>query len=353
MRMFPVLLSLSACSDATRGNSTDAKDDALALVEGTPDAVGVLRYVNDVQTTLAELDSFLHSDTARNIEAGRVGADGVFGTADDTIYPSVAELDRIAQVGPRSMEAIWLRAGERGYIPQGDEFLGTFDGVDFSVNDATRVLGHANGMAFEDLDAFLYSDTATNIVAGRPYASMLELAAVPQLGPASMTYLKAHKLAVNGLVDELALWSDGLTVISESDYPWDVVFIAGGAPEGGITVDNVKDVVAPHWTPDDEDSAPLASRSVEQYDETVAEYFANAAAYYGSADYSGEEDPALRDQWTKLGEVMSRISDAELYYIGHKHSEYYDLIGPDVDLYIVGTTPEGDVVGLHTILIWT
>ena len=77
----------------------DGPDDAFVsgkadggIDEGSPEALGVLRLVNDANETAASLKSGAHLTTrvANNIFKHRCGADGVAGTADDDAFDTLA-----------------------------------------------------------------------------------------------------------------------------------------------------------------------------------------------------------------------------------------------------------------------
>ncbi|MEJ7728255.1 MAG: hypothetical protein WKG00_03485, partial [Polyangiaceae bacterium] len=63
------------------------------LVEGSPEALGVLAMVNDASTTVAVLkgDAKVESRAATHIVAHRDGADATVATEDDDAYGSVKE----------------------------------------------------------------------------------------------------------------------------------------------------------------------------------------------------------------------------------------------------------------------
>ncbi len=89
--------------------------------EGSPEAAGVLRLVNDRNETAASLKSGARvtSRVANNIVTHRDGADGQAGTADDDAFDTLAELDAIPYVGPATLNALVERARELGYIGDG------------------------------------------------------------------------------------------------------------------------------------------------------------------------------------------------------------------------------------------
>jgi phosphatidylserine/phosphatidylglycerophosphate/cardiolipin synthase-like enzyme len=91
------------------------------LVEGTPEALGVLAMVNDASTTLALLkgDAKIESRAATNIVAHRDGADAAVATEDDDLYGSVKELDDIKYVGPSTLQRLLDYAKDHGWVKDG------------------------------------------------------------------------------------------------------------------------------------------------------------------------------------------------------------------------------------------
>lgn len=117
-----LLVTLPACSEP---EIEDGIDDAFpsgkadgGLEEGSADALGLLALVNDPTTTASALRSGagVTSRVANNITRYRDGADGAFGTADDNLFDTLAELDAIPYVGPSALNALVEHARERGFI---------------------------------------------------------------------------------------------------------------------------------------------------------------------------------------------------------------------------------------------
>ncbi len=113
---------LSACTEA---EVEDGEADAFVsgkadggIDEGSPEALGVLRLVNDAAESAASLKSGagITSRVAGNIVAHRCGADGTAGTADDDRFDTLAELDAIPYVGPVTLAALIEYAREQGYV---------------------------------------------------------------------------------------------------------------------------------------------------------------------------------------------------------------------------------------------
>ena len=103
--------------DEAGAGFADGKADG-ALVDGTPEARGVLALVNDRAVGVEELDgpAGLSARVARLIVGRRNGADGLAATADDDAYGDLAELDAVPYVGPATLRQLLAYAEETGRV---------------------------------------------------------------------------------------------------------------------------------------------------------------------------------------------------------------------------------------------
>ena len=167
-----------------------------AVVDDTPDAIGLLALLNDPATTVTVLDDQVPLDrrAATNLIAHRDGADGAFGTADDDRFDSVGEVDDVSYVGPSAMTALLAYAASHGYTPSGDDLLGTYDGVPFTVAEGERALRAANDYSDGVLryEAGLDPRAVNSIVNARPILSVRELAELYWVGKAMLQRLKDY-----------------------------------------------------------------------------------------------------------------------------------------------------------------
>ncbi len=181
--LLPAALLLAACAA-----ELDTADPA-ALSEGTPEAVGVLRFLNgpaaDVITL--DVDAALDVRAARNIVAHVRGADGVLATSDDDLLGSIGELDGISQVGPATIDRLVAYVDSIGGVPRID-----VEGVLMTDAEAAAVLAAAQGATTIELDddAGLDARAARNIVAARPLADLSALAAVSYVGATALDKLR-------------------------------------------------------------------------------------------------------------------------------------------------------------------
>jgi len=187
-----VLLALAATLLAAACRS-DVDPGSGALVDGTPDAVGVLGLLNDPATTFTvlDVDAGLDRRAAENLTAHRDGPDGAAGTADDDRFDTIEEVDAVPYVGPAMLDRLLAFARERGFVPAGDDVLGVWDEVAFTVDEAEATLAWVNAATEEELDEVLRDSRPVNsILEARPLASMLEVSELYFVGPTMMQRLR-------------------------------------------------------------------------------------------------------------------------------------------------------------------
>ena len=154
-RMLPLGFALIGCvSNELEAWDGDVSAASKGIVSGTPEAIGLLDFLNDASTDFDLLDFEVGLDrrAAGNLIAHRNGGDGVFGTSDDDLFSSVREVDNVRWVGPRSIEHMVGYAEGLGLVPTGTDYLGTWDGVDFTVNQAEVTLDFVNAASEQELD---------------------------------------------------------------------------------------------------------------------------------------------------------------------------------------------------------
>jgi hypothetical protein len=96
--------------------SAEGKADTGGIVNGSPEAIGVLRVANE--RSRAELTSHgVATNAANNIAAVRAGDDLELGTTDDTLFTTLAELDAVPYVGPLAFARMLAYARSLGYVP--------------------------------------------------------------------------------------------------------------------------------------------------------------------------------------------------------------------------------------------
>ncbi len=190
------------CADAGRGpDATSAGLDtaSLALLDGSPQGEGILAFLNDPSTSFEVLDVEVGLDrrAAEHLIAWRDGADGVPGTADDDLFDSLEEVDDVYWVGATAIALLKAFTSEQGWVPAGDDLLGTWVGVTFTALEANLVVELPNRSPFVvlDVDVQLDKRAVEAIFAARPVGTAKDLAAVKYVGTASLERMKAFGLA--------------------------------------------------------------------------------------------------------------------------------------------------------------
>ncbi|MBA3546865.1 MAG: hypothetical protein H0T76_10310 [Nannocystis sp.] len=151
------------------------------------------------------------------------------------------------------------------------------------------------------------------------------------LGPAAMDAMDALETAVAGV-----------TYPSESDYPWVVVGFAGAAP---VTEANVKQVIAAVYVPH-EGEAALVDRAIEP--RTLAQLIDPLTT---PQDWWDDYNKMVAAQYTEIRAVLeSKLVDIQVFRLGEQQG---NVLQGAVDIYVLGATPDGDVVGMWTVSIET
>ena len=181
--------------NSLRGESDLAElSPARSSWEGTPEGVGLVEFINDESTTYEVLDITVGLDRrgAGNLIAHRDGGDRLWGTTDDDIYNSVDEIDAVRFVGPASIDRMVIYAAQQGWVPGGEDILGIYDGVAFTVEQAELTLALTNQLSFEDLDEGLnlHARAAESIAIAQPIETVDELARLYYVGRTALTALK-------------------------------------------------------------------------------------------------------------------------------------------------------------------
>jgi len=166
----------------------------MGIVSGTPESIGLIDFLNDASTDfeVLDLDVGLDRRAAGNLISHRNGGDDVYGTSDDDLFSSVREVDAVRWVGPRSIERMVDFAGALGFVPTGTDYLGTWDRVDFTVNEADATIDLVNDASerFLDEDLGLNSRAVNSIIEAGVLESVQELAELYYVGESALKILK-------------------------------------------------------------------------------------------------------------------------------------------------------------------
>lgn len=192
-----VLMAAAACSGGDPASDSAAASET--IIDGSPTGEGVLRFLNHPSTTLAVLDHQvpLPSHTAANLIAFRAGDDALLGTGDDVAFDDLDDVLAVEQVGHQRLAKIAAFAKQHGFVPEGDELLGVYDGVAFTVNEAEATLALVNSATRSELDDEIGLDkrAVDSIMAAGKILSIKQLA---KLYWVSQSALEALKAAANG-----------------------------------------------------------------------------------------------------------------------------------------------------------
>ena len=197
-RLLPLLL-LAACA------ADDPSSQDYALSNGSAESVGVVRLLNssEVDFTTLDVDVALDRRAARNLINRRNGADGVFGTADDSLYTDIEEVDAVSYIGSSALAKLLSYADANGYLPGPNEVAGRYDDVTVTFAEQERILESVNAFSSETLDDDVDLDrrAVASIVEARPIMSMRELSELYYVGKSALTKLKAYDAPVLGRQD--------------------------------------------------------------------------------------------------------------------------------------------------------
>lgn len=184
------------CADA----GDDFETSSLALIDGTPEAEGIIALLNAETTTFETLDIHVGLDrrAALHLITHRDGLDGKRGTQDDNLFDSIEEVDGVWWVGNNALGKLEAFAVNNGWVMlDADAVLGTWDNVTFTVAEAEITLDLANFAGHDELDYDTNLDrrAVDGIFEARPITSIKQLAAVKYVGKSALTKMKARALA--------------------------------------------------------------------------------------------------------------------------------------------------------------
>ncbi len=179
--MFILIL---ACSGSNSGGfAAHAKGIDNTLLQGSPGAVGVVRFVNDDSTNLPVLDDLVGLDrrAAKALMQHKLDS----GSFDD-----ITEVDDSWWVGPAALTKLESHAYANGWVPEGDDELGTWDGVTFTTEQAELTLDFVVGADEQELDALLDRRAVDSILSAGDIQTIHALSELYWIGNAAMTILR-------------------------------------------------------------------------------------------------------------------------------------------------------------------
>ncbi len=190
-------LTMGCAPSTVSSDAADAPLEELGarIVEGSPEALGVIAFLNDANTTFALLDDQVGLDrrAAESIIAHRNGPDGELGWLQDNLFESIADVDDCYYVGNNALNKLHHWALDHNWVAlDPNDELGVFDGVAFTVAqaEATVELANTAGPNYLDDNLGLDSRAVNSIVAARPIASVQHLSELYYVGKSALTTLK-------------------------------------------------------------------------------------------------------------------------------------------------------------------
>lgn len=313
------------------GDAAFAKLDAYATAHPAPagevvkqvafrgwEAESVVWGVN--HATPAELDGMIEARAASYLVAGRP-------------FTSVAQLGGVQFVGAATLRVLLRGAPQWWTAMHGGTLGGTFDGVVFDGATATIALEIANQATAAQLTGHgMTSAPAQTIIAGRPFTSLAQVANLAGVGPSTMTALKGYATSnewgtpgstIASFTTAVTPHLATLLFLSESDRPLEVVSFAGA---GDVAPNPNVMLALTHAAP----GSIAVVRGIENF--------------YSHLEGDDAAAAAVR------AVVEAQLTDVVYFNI------YKPAGSPDralVDVFLVGRTSSGDLVGLHTISVET
>ncbi len=324
-------------------------ETARVIEEGTPEASGVIAFLNDSSTTftILDVDAALDSPAATNLIAHRNGPDGTFGTGDDDRYGDIAEVDAVKQVGDATLRSLLSYAEAEGWILPDEPLYGVVEGVELTQQEAVDILRVANGATLAELDddVPLDSRAAQGILDNRPFGLVEDVALVPYVGATAIErladYGAAHPVVLltgEQSLPALEIATAGLWFTSESDYPLDI----WGLPNAvTVTEANAMTVL---------EAAYLQREDQPTWDERVPE--ASSLAWFFdryTVEQDWWEDSQREDapKWQALRTVFeTQLASPQVFRVGVRSGDH--LMGA-IEVFVFGVTADGAMVGIRTV----
>lgn len=206
----------------------------------------------------------------------------------------------------------------------------------------TATLADADGSPPSDARADAQADEASPPPHLTAPAQPMFIAAAPQPALTLVNLSQPQPTAVVKAALEEAV--QGLLFTSESDYSFQVLVLPGaGRPL--VTKLNIKKKIAPFYVQRPE-TMPLAQRAVET--RTLAALF---KSYVHAQDWWGDFEKARAPGFKTLKSIVdTQLRHVHVYRVGPKTPWG---LSPDIDVFIAGTTADGDVIVLWTVAIET
>jgi DNA uptake protein ComE-like DNA-binding protein len=254
-------------------------------------------------------------------------------------FTSVTAMGPVSYVGASALEKLRVEAPAWWAALRGAAGLaGTFDSVTFDDATAKVALAIADQATSAELTGHGVTATpAARILAGRPFTTLAQVAALSGVGTATMNALHAYAASgqwsapadcVASFENAVGPYLPDLLFLSESDRPFDLVSFPGQ----GTTAPTGASLLVLLGEP--------AGVTAESRDPN---------------NYYVDFEPSGAGSTPNAGALVQAAIAAQLtdvIYIA-VHQPAGSLYQADVDVYLVGRTACGDLVGLHAISIET
>lgn len=345
MRTLSVVLAtvlLAACGPQTA--PSNLVGGAARIDDGTPESLAILEFLNAEDTTVdvLDLEVGLDADAAQNLIDHRDGPDATWGTEDDDLFDAIVEVDDVPQIGPAALDSLLDYVRVQGLIEDVEDVYGTIDGVVYTQSEVDNALYLVNTRRHHVLDVGMGLDVrvADAIVAGRPFESIEEVAALPFAAGQALTRLRDYtENDMDEVAADLFPYTDGLWFESEGDYPLDIFTLTDQAP---VTAETALDVFwNVHWY-DDEIDVVWSENSVEVG--PLSDFIG-----WRSDPEENEYDVA---EWQNIERILSEnLNGVQVFRVGESFGDGW--VYGTVHVFAIGYTDDGDAVGVYTISIET
>lgn len=143
-------------------------------------------------------------------------------------------------------------------------------------------------------------------------------------------------------IDALELVVDGVLWPSESDYPWIVFGLPDAAP---VTVDNLKERVGPLIVVDNGE-APLEEQTIEE--KPWEQIFLQMTT---PQDWWTDYEIMRAEQYEAIRDVLdAHLVNLKMFRIGEQSGNW---LSGAIDMFVIGETADGDLVGIQTVTVET
>lgn len=150
----------------------------------------------------------------------------------------------------------------------------------------------------------------------------------------------------DAIAEALAASVDGLLFMSESDYPFVVAEVDGAASQP-LTADNIKTAIASIYV-NRPDQPPLEERFVEV--RTLDQFFAHLVT---PEDWWDDYNYEQSVHYAELQRILTEeVQGAQYFRLGER-IDAYGYVSGSVDIYLVGASNTGDLIGVWTLSIET